>query len=151
MSIHSGARSTRAIGIDAQVELEEALVAPLPGDRLMLCSDGLTGMVDDDMIQATLADHERPQDAAETLVAMANAAGGVDNTTVVVLDLSDEAPAAGRDPVTGEASSGRTYADEIVIHGRRGSGLRSRAVAIAAAVVVAIAAVVIVIMVTGNG
>ncbi len=57
-----------------------------PGDRLMICSDGLTNMLSDDTIAQTLRRHADPQQAAETLVDMANQAGGDDNITVVLLD-----------------------------------------------------------------
>jgi serine/threonine protein phosphatase PrpC len=55
-----------------------------PGDRVLLCSDGLSGMLSDERISAILAEHEQPRAACERLVAEANAAGGKDNITVVV-------------------------------------------------------------------
>jgi protein phosphatase len=112
---------TRAVGIDAEVDLDEAMIKPHEGDRLMLCSDGLTGMVTDDQIKHALIDRDDPQNAADALVAMANAAGGVDNTTVLILDLSETPPpAAGVDPTTGLRTNARSQADDIVIHGRDG-------------------------------
>src|SRR4029078_1143521 len=61
-----------------------------PGDRLMICSDGLTNMLSGDTIAQTLRRHADPQQAANTLVDMANQAGGDDNITVVLVDaLSD--------------------------------------------------------------
>lgn len=80
---------TRALGIDATVEVDVLEVALLPGDRLLLCSDGLTTMVRDDAIAAVLATEEDPQRAADGLVDAANAAGGADNVTVVVADVVD--------------------------------------------------------------
>lgn len=59
-----------------------------PGDRVLICSDGLTDMVTRGGIEATLADTETVTDAAWSLVEAANRAGGVDNTTVVVVDAS---------------------------------------------------------------
>ena len=121
---------TRAIGIDAVVDIDEALIQPMNGDRLLLCSDGLTGMLTDEEIRDLLMEEDR-QDAADRLVLAANAAGGVDNTTVVVLDVSNKPPpAAGTDPVTGEATSTNTFADEIVIHGG-GFDFRSRGFVVA--------------------
>ena len=57
------------------------------GDRVLLCSDGLTAMVDDDAIGAVLAHAETPADAVWLLIDAANAAGGHDNTTVAVVDV----------------------------------------------------------------
>jgi protein phosphatase len=91
---------TRALGVDAQVEVDVYRVELEPGDRLLICSDGLTNMLSDDTIALALRRHPDPQQAADTLVDMANQAGGDDNITVVVLDaLADgEPPAAGAEP-----------------------------------------------------
>ncbi len=59
-----------------------------PGDRLLLCSDVLNGMVLDDAIAAILEKHSDPEAACQCLVEMANAAGGWDNTSVIVLDYN---------------------------------------------------------------
>src|SRR5687768_15757737 len=86
---------TRALGTDEEVEVDEDTVALLDGDRLLLCSDGLTGMVTEDQIQAILENSEQPQQAAERLVKAANRAGGIDNISVVVLAAvgeGDETP-----------------------------------------------------------
>ena len=88
---------TRALGTDEQVEVDEDSIALVDGDRLLLCSDGLTGMVTEDQIQAILETSEQPQQAADRLVKAANRAGGIDNITVVVLD----AIAEDGDPVGG--------------------------------------------------
>jgi len=77
---------TKAIGLQEELEFgvgEEALRA---GDRLLLCSDGLTAVVGDAEIRALLAQHEADLTAAcGALVDAANAAGGPDNVTVVLL------------------------------------------------------------------
>ena len=69
---------------------------PLPSaERLLLCSDGVSGMIDDDRTAAILAEHDDPLDAGEKVVAAAVAAGGRDNATAVVVDvvgLSHENP-----------------------------------------------------------
>src|SRR5206468_4566676 len=86
---------TRALGVDADVEVDTYRVDLKPGDRLLICSDGLTNMLSDDTIGATLRRHADPQQAADTLVDMANQAGGDDNIAVVVLDaLADGAAGA---------------------------------------------------------
>ena len=65
------------------------------GDRLLLSSDGLHGQVDDEAIAAVLRDETDPGAAADRLVGLANAAGGDDNVTVIVIDL-DALAARGR-------------------------------------------------------
>ena len=77
---------TRALGVDADVDVDTYRVDLVPGDRLLICSDGLTNMLSDDTIAGTLRRHADPQQAADTLVDMANQAGGDDNITVVILD-----------------------------------------------------------------
>jgi PPM family protein phosphatase len=62
-----------------------------PGDRYLLCSDGLTDMLDQDAIERCLTPD--PWDSVEQLVSAALAAGGEDNISVVILDFPGEAPA----------------------------------------------------------
>jgi protein phosphatase len=79
---------TRSLGTEADVDADEQDVGLLEGDRVLLCSDGLTGMLSEQQVQAILeATTGAPQDAADRLVLAANRAGGVDNITVVVLDV----------------------------------------------------------------
>ena len=86
---------TRALGVDEDVEPDTLTLDPvLPGDRLLLCTDGLTGMVDGDRIQEVLESESDPQRAADILIDEANAAGGDDNITVLVLDFVDDGAAA---------------------------------------------------------
>ncbi len=59
-----------------------------PGDRVLICSDGLTGMVEDDEIARLLTEAASPSEAAWRLIDAANAAGGHDNTTVAVVDVA---------------------------------------------------------------
>ncbi|MFI2361495.1 PP2C family protein-serine/threonine phosphatase [Promicromonospora sp. NPDC019610] len=67
----------------------------VPGDRWMLCSDGLSGFVPDDEIAEVLGTVPDPYDAVERLVSMSMRAGSTDNITVVVADVLDDAAAAG--------------------------------------------------------
>ena len=78
---------TQSIGMpDVRIDtIEEALE---PGDRVLVCSDGLTIMVEDAEVAQILADAESPSEAAWNLIAAANAAGGHDNTTVAVVDVA---------------------------------------------------------------
>lgn len=81
---------TRALGTDESVEVDEDSITLQDGDRLLLCSDGLTGMVTEDQIQAILENSDQPQQAADRLVKAANRAGGIDNISVVVLEAIAE-------------------------------------------------------------
>ncbi|MGB2873920.1 MAG: Stp1/IreP family PP2C-type Ser/Thr phosphatase [Gaiellaceae bacterium] len=79
---------TRALGTDPNVDVDTFSVESKPGDLFLLCSDGLTSMVDDDKI---LAEVERNRDdlnsAAKALVRAANRGGGEDNITVVFFEI----------------------------------------------------------------
>ncbi|WP_394554660.1 PP2C family protein-serine/threonine phosphatase [Agromyces sp. MMS24-JH15] len=77
---------TRAIGA-ADSSADSWLLPVTNGERMLLCSDGLTSEVTDEAIRATLTMAGRPESAAEALVARANEAGGRDNITVVVVDV----------------------------------------------------------------
>jgi protein phosphatase len=86
---------TRALGVDEAVQVDEAIVQIRPSDRLLLCTDGLTGMVGDEAIRAVLAETADPQQAVERLVRSANRSGGVDNITAVILDVRDDGSSDG--------------------------------------------------------
>ena len=81
---------TRALGTEPDVEVDTDEVALMDGDRIVLCSDGLFGMVNEEQIQAILETEPDPQKGADRLVRAANRAGGVDNITVVILDAHDD-------------------------------------------------------------
>jgi serine/threonine protein phosphatase PrpC len=81
---------TRALGVDEDIQVDESDVDVRPGDRVLLCSDGLTGMVDEDRILSILTDTPDPQAACGALIEAANEAGGQDNITAVVLDVLDD-------------------------------------------------------------
>lgn len=89
---------TRALGLEADLVVDLYPVSLAPGDRVMLCSDGLTTMVSEATIADVLAGEDDPATAAQRLVDAANAAGGVDNTTVLVLDAVDDLPADAVEP-----------------------------------------------------
>ena len=144
---------TRALGVDGIVEVDEGVVELRDGDRLLLCSDGLTAMVSDRDIEAVLVGTPDPQEAVELLVLAANRAGGIDNITALILDVAGDEesgaePAAQRasvpqrplperstrrDTLPGPASSGSTSA-------RSASAVRvARTVGIGAGVALAVA------------
>jgi protein phosphatase len=72
-------------GSEAGVDVEAHTFEVHPGDRLLLCSDGLTEMLTNETIAATLRATPEPEAACTSLVAQANAAGGTDNITVVIV------------------------------------------------------------------
>lgn len=102
---------TRAIGAGTigtpQVDL--SLLVAGPDDRLLICSDGLTGELTEHLIAALLLDVADPQAAAEALVREAVTAGGRDNVTAVVVDVVELISSAG------EADSGNTQPDLMAV------------------------------------
>jgi protein phosphatase len=92
---------TRALGIDRYVAVDVFSHDVQPGDRFLLCSDGLVDEVTDAHIADILAANEVPTDAATALVLAANDLGGRDNITLVVVDvLPIDADAAPSEPVS---------------------------------------------------
>lgn len=77
---------TRVLGIAPDIEVDEMELPVEPGDRFMLCSDGLTAMLADDRISAVLGSGS-PEEVVWSLIEGANRAGGHDNITVVVVDV----------------------------------------------------------------
>jgi protein phosphatase len=78
---------TRALGVEDDLEVDLYTVHVQASDRLLVCSDGLTTMLRDREVERIARTESDPQRAAEALVDAANAAGGEDNITVVVLDV----------------------------------------------------------------
>ena len=77
---------TRALGTDPAPQVDSWIFPPEPGDRFLVCTDGLTNELDDDEISHCLKTQVDPRAAAEQLVRRAIAAGGRDNVTVIVVD-----------------------------------------------------------------
>ena len=80
----------RAIGLDSVVEIDHRTVAIEDGDVYLLCCDGLTDLVDDWMIREIMTSGDSMEAVADNLVRSANANGGTDNITVVVVSVFDE-------------------------------------------------------------
>ena len=82
---------TRALGTDPNVDVDTFTVEPQVGDLFLICSDGLTSMIDDEVIREVV---ERRRDnldaAARELVEKANRSGGEDNITVVFFEIAEE-------------------------------------------------------------
>ena len=76
---------TRAIGAKPTVQAEVTEIDVAGDDTFLMCSDGLSGMLADEQIASALAEGADLADAAESLVAAANKAGGTDNITVVLI------------------------------------------------------------------
>jgi PPM family protein phosphatase len=81
---------TRALGTDPEVDVDSFTADVEAGDVFLLCSDGLTTMVDEDRIAETIAGSSSLEAATKALVKAANRAGGEDNITVVLFRLADE-------------------------------------------------------------
>jgi serine/threonine protein phosphatase PrpC len=81
---------TRAMGIERSVMVDVFTHLVRTGDRIVLCSDGLVDEVADADISTVLSQHSDAQETAEALVMVANANGGRDNTTVIVVDILDD-------------------------------------------------------------
>jgi len=78
---------TRALGLMTRPEIDVIDLDLEPGDRILLCSDGLTSMIDDDSIAGVLNTETDPEAATWRLIDEANAAGGNDNITVALVDV----------------------------------------------------------------
>lgn len=82
---------TRALGVAPWLDVDIATHDLLPGDVVLLCSDGLTEMVPDDIIaDILLATRDSPQLASDMLVRLANERGGVDNVSVAVIKVRSD-------------------------------------------------------------
>jgi protein phosphatase len=120
---------TRALGIDPEVEFDLFTYKLQVGDRLLLCSDGLSDVVEPAQIRKVLLRVPSAQRAARELVTVANEQGGPDNITVIVVDAVDEATAeaqeAGGD-TTGDLAAGSATGALPVIDGDVAGGRRAR-------------------------
>jgi protein phosphatase len=83
---------TRAIGTSETLDVDYWMLDPEPGERFMICSDGLTSELTKDQMIVTLLESPDPAMAANRLVEQALAAGGHDNVSVIVVDVSNTAP-----------------------------------------------------------
>jgi protein phosphatase len=78
---------TRALGVDPSVEVDLIESDVFEGDVLICCTDGLNKVVSDDQILKAVQEMKSPKMIAEHLIDLANVAGGVDNTTVIVIKV----------------------------------------------------------------
>lgn len=82
---------TRSIGTHPEVDIDCYRWYVKPGDRLLVCTDGLVNMVQDKAIRQEFLRNAGPAETAQRLVSLANANGGKDNITVIVADISPTA------------------------------------------------------------
>jgi protein phosphatase len=80
----------QALGVQEEVEVQLSKVELRKGDRFMLCSDGLVGVVTDEEIGEIVGTVDDPEEATRILCEMANAAGGPDNITVIVAHVDGD-------------------------------------------------------------
>jgi protein phosphatase len=92
---------TRSVGVSDNVDVDMKEIALKQGDYILLCSDGLTKMLDDDQILTIFKKHQDPQQLVDELINGANNAGGGDNVTVII-GLAEE------------TSAFRSFADRLV-------------------------------------
>ena len=132
---------TRAVGTEPSVEVDTFTLETAPGDLYLLCSDGLTDMVDDaEILAIARAGERRPDTVAQLLVEAANRAGGNDNITVVAFEVVEgeaepEEPPAEHAPATTD----QTETPEAPVR-RRGAGKGGRALALLGLLAVLVAA-----------
>jgi len=126
---------TRALGIDPEVEFDLFTYKLQVGDRLLLCSDGLSDVVEPTQIRNVLLRVRSPQKAARQLVTVANEQGGPDNITVIVVEAVDESAALDlEEEQTGDLTDGSATGalplvsgdgDALAARGRGGRAARA--------------------------
>jgi serine/threonine protein phosphatase PrpC len=95
---------TRALGPEANVEVDVDAFPARAGDVFLLCSDGLTSMVHEPQLKTLLADRERPlEQTGRILIAAANEAGGRDNITVILFRVEEVEDRRARDAASDRA------------------------------------------------
>lgn len=85
----SKGRLSRYVGMEADVPASTQTIETHPGDRLLLCSDGLWGMLPDAQLKAILVEGSDPEAASRNLLVAGKQAGGQDNLTAVVIDTEE--------------------------------------------------------------
>lgn len=98
---------TRVLGVDQDVEVDITSIPVQEGDTILICSDGLSSMVESDAIRDVLVGTKDPQRAADDLIDLANDAGGEDNITAVVLAFD------GNNNAVGNAAGADTLTQEV--------------------------------------
>jgi PPM family protein phosphatase len=123
---------TRALGPEPEVQVDLQTVPAQDGDVFLICSDGLTTMLDDDQIARLLARATSLEAATRALVDEANRAGGRDNITVVAFRVQDVAAPAEGNPRATSDEGATLIGAEAEAAGLTGTEVRRRAAAEAA-------------------
>jgi protein phosphatase len=123
---------TRALGPEPEVQVDLQTVPAQGGDVFLICSDGLTTMLDDESIARILARATSLEAAVRALVDEANRAGGRDNITVVAFRLEDTAAPAAGNPGTGPDEGATLIGSDAEEAGLTATEVRRRAAAEAA-------------------
>ncbi|QNP71478.1 Stp1/IreP family PP2C-type Ser/Thr phosphatase [Streptomyces roseirectus] len=97
----------RALGSAEHVEPDLSIREVRAGDRYLICSDGLSGVVSHQTLEETLASYQGPQETVQNLIEFALRGGGPDNITVIVADVLDLD--------TGDTLSGQLYDSPVVV------------------------------------
>ena len=106
---------TRALGIEAAVDVDAWVIDTKPGDRFLLCSDGLFNEMTDDEMAAILRRDVPPPEAAWELVRLANESGGRDNISAVVVDVLGDTDTDDADTIADRLVRVTEPADEVII------------------------------------
>jgi protein phosphatase len=96
---------SRAVGVQAGVRVDLVIARPLPYDRFLLCSDGLSKMVGDEPLRKVLLGEQDLARAVEVLIEQANKSGGRDNITVILVEVRPVTAARGASTPTLRAAS----------------------------------------------
>lgn len=91
---------TRCVGSNGDVVPDLYIGTLEAGDLLLLGSDGLTGMMEDEDLQALLEEGGSLEDQVDRLIAEANRRGGLDNITVILINIEEVAAATGEQPIS---------------------------------------------------
>lgn len=116
----------RALGVGPDVDVDVQLIDVHPGDRLLLCTDGLSSMISDGEIHSALEEEPDLKKASERLVAEALKAGGKDNVTAVIVDFPGEDGPAPVDPNKTARYPVSSFTTQIPPEGRFGGGPEGR-------------------------
>jgi protein phosphatase len=141
---------TRALGTDPDVDADTFTVEAQPGDVFLLCSDGLTTMVEDDHIVEVVNRHRgNLERAAKQLISDANRSGGDDNVTVVFFEIVEEGETA-QMPAVGADEDTLTEVDEVpVVETVESRRLLRAATVVPAVIVIAAIALLVVLYLLG--
>jgi serine/threonine protein phosphatase PrpC len=141
---------TRALGTDPDVDADTFTVEAQPGDVFLLCSDGLTTMVEDNHIVEVVNRHRGDLErAAKQLISDANRSGGDDNVTVVFFEIVEEGETAQMAAVDADEDT-LTEVDEVpVLEAVEKRRLLRAATVVPAVIVIAAIALLVVLYLMG--